>query len=260
MKRIINDIKKYGAYTVYAAKSQLKAEVANSKLNWIWWILEPFCYMLVYSLVFGVIFNASEPHHGLFIFVGLTVWQLFSRVVKRSVTIVKRNRHTIGKVYMPKYMLIIQEILVESFKMSICLAISLLLVLYYKVGVTPYILWIIPLLGVMALMTFGIGCFMLHFGVGLEDLSTITDILLRLLVYFVGVYFSVPNRIPEPFSSYLIRWNPVTFFVVSARKIMIYHEAVDYAGLLYWFVLSLVLAYAGIQLIYKNENSYIKVI
>ena len=53
MNRFIKDTKKYWKYTIYAAKSQLKTEVANSYLNWIWWILEPFCFMLIYAFVFG---------------------------------------------------------------------------------------------------------------------------------------------------------------------------------------------------------------
>ena len=53
MKRFINDTKKYWKYTLYAAKSQLKTEVANSYLNWIWWVLEPFCFMLIYAFIFG---------------------------------------------------------------------------------------------------------------------------------------------------------------------------------------------------------------
>ena len=44
MNRFIKDTKKYWKYTIYAAKSQLKTEVANSYLNWIWWILEPLLY------------------------------------------------------------------------------------------------------------------------------------------------------------------------------------------------------------------------
>ncbi len=34
-RRLFNDIKKYFHYSVVSAKSQLKAEVANSYLNWI---------------------------------------------------------------------------------------------------------------------------------------------------------------------------------------------------------------------------------
>ena len=60
MNRFIKDTKKYWKYTIYAAKSQLKTEVANSYLNWIWWILEPFCFMLIYAFVFGLMFHHKD--------------------------------------------------------------------------------------------------------------------------------------------------------------------------------------------------------
>ena len=54
MNRFIKDTKKYWKYTIYAAKSQLKTEVANSYLNWIWWILEPFCFIIKNSIIMPI--------------------------------------------------------------------------------------------------------------------------------------------------------------------------------------------------------------
>lgn len=260
MKRILSDFKKYGGYTVYAAKSQLRAEVANSKLNWIWWVLEPFCFMLVYSFVFGVIFNAAEPHHGLFIFVGLSAWQFFSRCVKHSVGLIKKRRQIIAKVYLPKYMLVLQEVMVDGFKMLICMVISAAMVVYYRVGFTKQIFMLVPVLSVLILFSFGVSCFVMHAGVYLDDLTNIIDIFMRFLVYFVGVFYSIPKRIPSPYSDYLSRWNPMAFIVNSVRNILIYHTPVDYSMLVFWGIVSLLLCYTGVQLIYKNENSYIKVV
>lgn len=260
MKRIIDDIKKYGSYVMYASKASLKAEVANSKLNWIWWILEPFCFMLVYACVFGIIFHASEPHQGLFIFVGLSVWTFFNKVVKASVGIIKKNKQIIGKVYIPKYMLLIQSEIINGFKMGICWLIAIVMVVFYRVGFTFQVFMLIPILMLLCLLAFGIGCFLMHFGVYLEDLSNITDIVLRLLMYFVGVFYSIPKRVPAPFNVYLVKWNPVAYLVDCVRKILIYHTPLDYTTFVFWTIMSLVLTFAGIQLIYKNENAYIKVV
>ena len=72
MRRFINDIKKYYKYTVYAAKAELKSEVAGSYLGWIWWFLEPFCYMLIYAFLCTYIFNAKEENILAFVFIGNT--------------------------------------------------------------------------------------------------------------------------------------------------------------------------------------------
>lgn len=53
MNHFIDDMKKYYSYAKYSAKAELKAEVAGSYLNWVWWILEPVCLMFIYAFIFG---------------------------------------------------------------------------------------------------------------------------------------------------------------------------------------------------------------
>ena len=97
--RFLKNIKKYNGYAVYAAKAQLKSEVAASYLNWIWWILEPLLTMIIYVVVFGYIFEASEPNYPVFLFLGILMWNFFSGVVKSSISVVKSNESIISRVY-----------------------------------------------------------------------------------------------------------------------------------------------------------------
>ena len=62
MKRFINNMKKYWNYSIYAAKSELKSEVANSYLNWLWWILDPISFMVIYTFMVQIVFKTSEPY------------------------------------------------------------------------------------------------------------------------------------------------------------------------------------------------------
>lgn len=260
MKQIIQDLQKHMHYAWYAAKASLKSEVADSKLNWIWWILEPFCFMLVYTVVFGYIFNSTEEYRSLFIFLGISIWQFFSRSLKHAVGMLKKNKQIIGKVYLPKYILIIQDMLVNGFKMLICFGISIGLIAFFRVGFHWGMLRIFPIMLSFILFTFGLSCFMMHFGLLFKDLSNITDIVLRFLMYFVGVYYSIDNKVPAPFNEYIVLWNPITFYLNCVRRVMMYNQPVDWMMYAFWTILSATVAYAGIKLIYKNENSYVKVI
>ena len=98
MKRFIEDVKKYHNYEVRAAKSSLKTEVANSYLNWIWWILDPLFTMIIYYLIFGVVFKAKEQHFTAFLFIGQTMWGFFNKNVVQSVKMIKRNKAIVSKV------------------------------------------------------------------------------------------------------------------------------------------------------------------
>ena len=107
MKRFIRDIKKYFGFSVVSAKAQLKSEVANSYLNWLWWILDPICFMLIYTFIFGYVFKAKEPYFPIFIFIGLSMWDFFNRMINQSVRIVKTNKPIVSKVYLPKYIVVL---------------------------------------------------------------------------------------------------------------------------------------------------------
>ena len=69
MKRLLRDLKKYRWYLLYSAKSELRAEVAGSYLNWLWWILDPLLFMLVYTFVVRVVFTSREQYFAAFVLV-----------------------------------------------------------------------------------------------------------------------------------------------------------------------------------------------
>ena len=85
MKKFIEDIKKYYKYIIYATRSNLKTEVANSYLNWLWWILDPLCFMLVYTFIVEIVFKTKEVCFPVFVLIGLTVWNFFNMNVNSSV-------------------------------------------------------------------------------------------------------------------------------------------------------------------------------
>ena len=101
-KRFQKDFKRYWPYALYSAKAMLKSEVANSYLNWLWWIIDPFSFMLIYTFIFGYVFKSKEQYFPLYIFIGITIWDFFNRNMTQSVRLVKANKATVSKVYLPK--------------------------------------------------------------------------------------------------------------------------------------------------------------
>lgn len=260
MKRFINDIKKYYKYAVYAAKAELKSEVAGSYLGWLWWFLEPACFMLVYAFVVMVVFNAKEDYMLAFVFVGNTIWTFFNKTLTVSVKAVQANKNIVSKVYIPKYVLVIVKLFVNFFKMTVAFGLVAILMILYKVPITFTIIEIIPIIITLTLFSFGIGTIFAHFGVFIEDLSNIVNILLRLVFYLSGIFYSVTKRIPAPYGKILGTANPIAFFIEQSRGVLLYGISCDWIFLGVWFVISVILCIIGIKTIYKYENSYVKVI
>ena len=258
-KRFCADIKKYYRYSVVSAKSQLKSEVASSYLNWIWWVLEPLCFMLIYSFVFGYIFHTREPNFSVYIFIGLTMWNFFNKTVQSSVKIVKMNKSVVSKVYFPKYILILTKIFVNGFKMAICFGIVLVMMVINKIPVTINVLFVVPIMVTLVLFTFGCSCFMLHWGVFVNDLANATSIIMKMLFYTTGVFYNLESRIPE-YGAMLNSYMPTAYLLSSMRQSLVYGVTPDVKIMVLWFAVSLLLCVAGIRKIYKEENSYVKAI
>ena len=260
INRSINDIKKYYKYSIYAAKSQLKSEVATSFLNWLWWILDPLLFMMVYSFISIIVFGKSEQYFAAFVFLGLTTWNFFNKTILSSVKIVKSNSSIVSKVYLPKYILILISLLVNGFKMLISFTLVAGMMWLYHVPISWKMLYFFPVLLTLITVTFGISTIVLHYGVFVEDLYNIITVLFKLIFYLSGIFYAIEKRVPSPYGKILLQTNPAAYLINEFRRILLYNES-PYIGLMvFWLVIGLLLSWIGINMIYKNENSYIKVI
>lgn len=260
LTRFLKDIQKYFKYAVRSARADLRSEVANAYLDWLWWIIEPFCMMLIYTLIFGVVFQASEDFFPIFIFSGLAMWTFFSRGMNVSVSIVRNNKGIISKIYLPKFILYLARMLVNGFKMLVSFGVVAGMMVVFRVPVSVNILYTIPIMVVFFLFTFGLGSILMHFGVYVSDLSYIVGIVLSMLMYFTGIFYSVANRIPAPFGELLEQFNPVAYCIASVRNALLYCKTPQPDLLAMWAMVSLVLAALGVYTVYRNENAYVKVI
>lgn len=260
MGKIIKDIKKYFYYTVISARSQLETEVANSYLNWIWWVLEPFCMMLVYSFIFGTVFGMRINGYAVFIFIGIMLYDFFSKGIKNSVKIIRRNKGIITKTYMPKFILVISELFVIGFKTLMCMAVVIVMMIVTGIPITWHILYMIPIMADLYIVTFAVCIFIAHFGVFVEDLKNVMDISLRFLFYFTGVFYSISDKFPRKYSAVLFRYYPISKLIDMARDCCMYGKNVSVLYLAILFAISTMVSICGIMLMYRNENTYVKML
>lgn len=260
MKRFFNDLKKYKHYIVYATKAELKTEVINSYLGWLWMILEPLAFMLIYLFIASVVFKSQVEYFPVFVFIGLSIWNFFNKMVVASVKIVANNRDTVTKVYLPKYVLLFVKMGVNAFKMFVSFLLVGVFMIGYKVPITWNVLWFFPIIITVIIFTFGVCTFMLHFGVFAEDLVNLVNIALRMVFYLTGIFYDISTRVHNVvYRTILLNLNPVANFCYNMRNVLIYRMAPVGYWTLIWFIVGVVLSILGIRLIYKYENTYVKV-
>lgn len=268
MKRFFSDMKKFGSYILYSARSELKAEVAGSFLSWLWWFLDPLLYMLVYSFIALLVFKSGEPHFSVFVFIGLNIWQFFSKTIKTSVGIISANRNIVTKVYIPKHVFVLSKMAVYGFKMFVSFGLTAVFLIVDGVFFEPVqiglcILYIIPLFALLFVGTFAVSLFIMHFGVFIEDLNNVITVVLQLGFYVSGIFYSIENRLTGSLAwvaNILTSVNPVALIMADMRSVIIGDGSIHFVAFAIWSVISVVFAAIGINLIYRFENSYVKVI
>lgn len=266
LKKVIRHIKRYNPYSLYAAKSELKGEVGSSYLTWAWWILDPVLFMLVYVFITVVVFKTKGEYLPVIVIIGLTVWNFFNKTVMISVKIVNTFRGIVSKIYIPKYMLLLEKLYVNLFKMLISFGIVAAFALAYHIPPTIYLLYCGPLFLLLLLMSFACCVIVAHFGVYINDLYNVVQVILRFLFYLSGVFYDVGERLSSTtflgfnIGKLMVSVNPVAYIIDEFRAIIIYGQPLRLALYLYWTVLSLALLYLGLKLMYRYENSYIKVV
>ena len=265
LKRFFTDLSKYRKYLICSTKASLKSEVAGSYLAWLWWILEPFCFMLIYKFIAESVFNRPIKNAALFVFLGLTVWNFFNKNISASSTLLKTNKGIVTKIYLPKHLIYIRQMMVSAFKMAISLGICVVLALYYIItkgyDALPldwHVVFVIPSILMLTLVTFGFGLLIMHFGVYVQDLSKIVRIALRLVFYLSGVFYNISSI--GKYGSLLLNVNPVALAMEGCRNAIMYQAQPDWLMLCIWTAIGLLLSALGIMVVYKNENNYGKIL
>ena len=223
-------------------------------------MLDPLLFMLVYAFIAGVVFKSTEKYFLAFVFVGVSCWDFFNRTVKQSVKLVSSNSQIVSKVYLPKFILIFVKMGNNGFKMLISLALVACMMLFYRVPLSWTMLYFFPIMITLLMFTFGASVILLHFGVFIEDLSNVINVLLRLVFYLSGVFYSIESRVKGPAGQILLKLNPIALIMTDMRRCMLYGELPHRKLLLIWGLASVIVSAIGVRIIYKYENSYVKVI
>ncbi|MDE7433454.1 MAG: polysaccharide ABC transporter, partial [Lachnospiraceae bacterium] len=99
-----------------------------------------------------------------------------------------------------------------------------------------------------------------HFGVYVDDLSYAVGILLNMLMFLSGIFYEVMTTLPAPLNTLIMCLNPVALFLDTMRNALIYNQLCNVPLICIWLLISIILCWVGVHIVYKNENSYVKVV
>ena len=172
----------------------------------------------------------------------------------------KNNKSIVTKVYIPKFILLISKMFFNGYKMFIQFFIIIVMIIYFRIPITWNIIFVVPILLTLFVVTFACMTHLMHYGVFVQDLANVVTIVLRMVFYMTGIFYNIEKRLPPKYIGLLMKANPMALILSSLRKCILYAQTPDIKWIMIWFVIGIIVAAFGVLKIYKNENSYVKVI
>jgi ABC-2 type transport system permease protein len=223
LRQRLRDLWAYRELFVGLVRKELKVKYKDSILGFLWSMLNPALYLVVFYIVFQVILGSGIPQFAIFLLSGLLVWNLFSSALPASTGSVVGNSAIVKKVAFPREILAIAPVgasTVHFFLQSLVLVIALVI---FKHGVAwSYMPLLIPALIALLLFSAALGILLGAVNVYFRDMQHMLE--LALLAWFwatpiVYQYRLVADKAAaHPILYHIYRLNPITPIVLTFQR------------------------------------------
>lgn len=173
-------------------RKELKVKYKDSVLGFLWTFIRPLLQLFVYSVVIGVFLGSSKsiPAFGIYIYVGLLAWTLFTDILGGCTGSIVNNAGLVKKVYFPRELFPLS--VVGASLINFVLQCSVLLVAYAFAGSGPAWaqLGLIPLaLLVLLLFATALGLLLAASNVFLRDVQYLVEVALLLWFWMTPIIY-----------------------------------------------------------------------
>lgn len=227
----------------------------RSYLGFLWTIINPLLTMIVMSAVFAYIFKISTQNYALYLIIGNVTFNCFSEATQLALLSIVGSGQLIKKVYMPKYIFPLSKAMFSFINYLISLIPVGMVMIYYKVAITKYIVLIPVVAFFLFLFAVGIGLVLATFQVTMRDTQYLYGIVLVLWTYLTPIFYTFESISPS--LQKIIAFNPMYIYINCMREILVYNSfprPYEMAGgLLYGVVLFTI----GIYYFYRHQKKFI---
>jgi ABC-2 type transport system permease protein len=174
-------------------RKELKVKYKGSALGFVWSLLNPVMYLVIFYLVFSVFLKNGIPLFPIWLLCGLLVWNYISMVIPGATTSVVGNAPLVKKVAFPREILPLSNVgagLVHFFLQMTVLFAGLVV---FQHGIDPAFLALVPLAVVtMVVLAAALGILLAAVDVYVRDAAHLIE--LALLAWFWLTPIAYPFR------------------------------------------------------------------
>ena len=237
-------------------KKDIRGKYKGSFLGVLWSFLNPLLMVAVYAIVFPYIMRIKTDNYLQYLICGVIPWNFFTTVMGLGMGSIKNNAGVIKKVYFPREILVISQVLSGLINFFISCIIVILFCFAFGVGMSIHIL-IIPIIAIIqSILGLGIAFILSSVDVYIQDLEYIVTFIVNMLFYGTPILYSLSQFNDAGVLGRLIQLNPLTTIMNAYRDGFLYHQWPDMSALLIVTLFSFVVLIVGYIIFKKLEKGF----
>lgn len=179
----------------------IRARYAQSAVGLGWVVIQPLFQMLTFTLIFGNLakIDSDGAPYAFFSLVGLVPWTYFSSALSGGANSLVGNSGMISKVYFPRLILPLSDVVSKLFDFGI--ALTLMLVVVFSAGYVPNAgaLMLPYLVLLMMVSALGLGLWLTTLAIQFRDVAHALGFIIQLMMYASPVIYPA-SKVPESYT------------------------------------------------------------
>jgi ABC-2 type transport system permease protein len=215
--RRLRDVWAYRELLATLVRKELKVKYKNSALGFVWSLLNPLLYLVVFYVVFTYFIPASIPYFSIFLLAGLLPYNLFSASLGGGTASIVGNTSLVTKVWFPREILPLASIgagLVH-FGLQLCVLAAALVVFRYQPS-WSYLPLIVPALLTLLLLVAALAIFLAAINVYARDTQHLLELVLLAWFWMTPIVYPYA-QVREKIGDWALL-NPLTSIVITMQR------------------------------------------
>jgi lipopolysaccharide transport system permease protein len=224
----IRDLYQYRELIRNLVIRDLKVRYKNSVLGVLWSLLNPILMTIVFTLVFTLMVPSDIEDFPVFFLCGFLPWSFFSASVMGATNSIVGNSNLIKKVYFPREILPLSEVLANLVNFLVALIVLFGMIFIFRIQITPALLELPLIIAVQMAFILGMAFFLSAANVFYRDTQHIMTVLMQAWFFLTPIFYPI-TVLPESaeilgvtvnVQLWLRRLNPMASLVASYRDVL----------------------------------------
>jgi lipopolysaccharide transport system permease protein len=238
----------------------------GSFLGGLWSWLYPLMLLVVYSLVFSTVFKMrwglgvpeGFASFALVLFCGFIPYNFLATVVQRSATVIVNNSGLVAKVVMPLELLPASLLVAAAIQLAITTLILLVAELVLLRTFSWGMLYALPVLLALVLLSAGFGLLIAVLGAFVRDTANLVGVVLQMLFFLTPITYPM-SAVPERLQRYFML-NPLTPIVIDWRGALMSGVPPHWDWVAIEIAAGAVLTVIGYRLLLRSQRAFTEVL